>query len=109
MDHTDNQHLEIQITTLLQRFSKDHHSRLIVAPLVAKKSLLKNHLYEDLGFANRIAMGHFMEFHFPSLAKQKPPTKLWKKYLYDSIDAIAPACQDCSSQTNCFIDCHTPL
>ena len=108
MDHTDHHDLETKITALLQKFSKDSYASLTIAPLVAKRSLLQNHLYQDLGFTNRIAMGHFMELHFPLLAKHKPPSKLWKKYLYDSIDAIAPACEHCSSQTNCFTECHAP-
>ena len=33
---------------------------------------------------------------------EKPKDKLWKKYLYDSIGKIAPACATCDDQLTCF-------
>ena len=40
--------------------------------------------------------------NFPTLAKQKPKEKLWKKFIYDEIGQVAPACADCSDQLTCF-------
>lgn len=94
--------LEKKVRELLQYHAKDEYSRNEVAPHVAKVSLQMNHLYEDLGFKNRAEMGSFMKEHFPTLAKQKPSDKLWKKYIYDLINEIAPACATCYDQINCF-------
>lgn len=55
-------------------------------------SLKRNHLYQDLGFKSRVEMGKYMKCHFPKLAERKPLDKLWKKFIYDSIGRIAPAC-----------------
>ena len=59
-------------------------------------------IYEDLGMKSRTEMGKFMSQHFPTLASLKPKDKLWKKFLYDSIGKIAPACAACDDQITCF-------
>lgn len=94
--------LEAKVTIFLQSFAKDDYAKYQMAPLVAKTSLMPNHLYQDLGFKSRIEMGRFMKEYFPTLASIKPSTKLWKKYIYDSIGEVAPACATCSDQVNCF-------
>jgi nitrogen fixation protein NifQ len=47
-------------------------------------------------------MGAYMSQHFPQLAQLKPKDKLWKKFLYDSIGKVAPACASCNDQEHCF-------
>lgn len=94
--------LEAKVTNLLQFFAKDDYSKNTIAPRIAKVSLAMNHLYEDLGFANRIEMGRYMQEHFPKLCKIKPKDTLWKKYLYDLILETAPACAECNDQETCF-------
>jgi len=32
----------------------------------------------------------------------KPKDKLWKKFLYDAIGMVAPACVACDDQEHCF-------
>ena len=95
--------LEEKVTNLLQTYAKDDKSKNITAPKVAKASLMMNHLYQDLGFKNRVQMGKFMKEHFPDFAMKKPLDKLWKKYIYECIDETAPACATCSDQVNCFV------
>ncbi|MCX6051125.1 MAG: nitrogen fixation protein NifQ [Campylobacterales bacterium] len=90
------------LNALLWFYADNEHARSVLAPLVAKTSLEMNHLYEDLGFKNRIEMGKFMMENFSKLAVLKPKEKLWKKFLYEKIDAIAPACASCDDQQNCF-------
>lgn len=90
------------VKNLLQEYAVNFHARMILAPFVAQKSLQMNHLYEDLDFTSRTQMGKFMKKNFPELAVQKPKDKLWKKYLYDRIDAVAPACASCDDQATCF-------
>ena len=91
-----------QVLELLASHAVDEYAKDTIAPLVAEKSLLMNHLYQDLALNNRIEMGKFMKKHFPTLASKKPQDKLWKKYIYDEIGKIAPACASCSDQVNCF-------
>jgi len=90
------------VKSLLENHAVNGYAKTILAPLVAEKSLEMNHLYEDLGFKSRTEMGQFMLRNFPTLAQQKPKEKLWKKYLYDRIGAIAPACATCDDQLTCF-------
>jgi len=94
--------LERKVADLLKKYAKDEHSLTEVVPHVAKTSLMMNHLYQDLGFSNRVEMGSFMNEHFPEFAAHKPADKLWKKYIYDTIGETAPACAACSDQAGCF-------
>jgi nitrogen fixation protein NifQ len=73
-----------------------------IAPLIAKKSLEMNHLYEAMTFQNRKKMNEFMQLHFPTLAQEKPEGVRWKKFLYDCIGAVAPACEGCPDEEDCF-------
>lgn len=90
------------IRELLASYAVNGFAKVVLAPLVARTSLEMNHLYADLGFKSRTEMGRFMKRNFPVLSMQKPKEKLWKKYLYDRIDAVAPACATCDDQATCF-------
>ncbi len=90
------------VRALLASYAVNGFAEVVLAPLVARTSLEMNHLYEDLGFKSRTEMGRFMKRNFPLLAEEKPKDKLWKKYLYDRIDAVAPACATCDDQATCF-------
>ncbi|HHB94781.1 MAG TPA: hydrogenase [Campylobacterales bacterium] len=94
--------IEAKVTLLLQIHAKDDYSKWEIAPHLAKKSLMMGHLYFDLGLRNRFEMGRYMKEHFPSLAQKKPQNKLWKKFIYDSIDEVAPSCATCKDSINCF-------
>jgi nitrogen fixation protein NifQ len=91
-----------ELESFLCQYAIDDEARRVISPLIARKSLEMNHLYQDLGFKNRIEMGQFMARHFPRLAQLKPKDKLWKKFLYDAIGRIAPACATCHDQEHCF-------
>jgi len=97
-----NEIMQEQVRALLQEHAVNLHAKYVLAPWVAYESLKMNHMYEDLGFKSRTQMGKFMMKNFPSLAKQKPKDKLWKKFIYDEIGAVAPACVSCSDQLTCF-------
>jgi len=90
------------VRALLQSYAVNEHARMVLAPMVAHKSLEMNHMYEDMGFKSRTDMGKFMSKNFPKLAAEKPKEKLWKKYLYDRIGSVAPACATCDDQLTCF-------
>ncbi|MDP2850826.1 MAG: nitrogen fixation protein NifQ [Sulfuricurvum sp.] len=91
-----------EIEDYLKKYAIDDEARYVIAPHIAKKSLEMNHLYQDLGFKSRVQMGAYMATHFPRLASLKPKDKLWKKFLYDAIGKVAPACATCHDQEHCF-------
>ncbi|MBU1642572.1 nitrogen fixation protein NifQ [bacterium] len=99
---TEHQIMYDDIRMMLASYAVNGFAQMVLAPLVARTSLEMNHLYEDMGFKSRTEMGRFMMRNFPELAKQKPKDKLWKKYLYDCIGAVAPACATCDDQATCF-------
>jgi nitrogen fixation protein NifQ len=94
--------LSREIEDYLKVYAINDEARYVIAPLIAKKSLEMNHLYQDLGFKSRVQMGAYMAHHFPNLAALKPKDKLWKKFLYDAIGKVAPACATCNDQEHCF-------
>ena len=94
--------LELKVIKFLQSYAKDEYASQEIAPYLAKVSLHLNHLYQDLGFVNRVQMNKYMQEHFPTLCEMKPNNKLWKKFIYDSIGEIAPACATCSDQDGCW-------
>ena len=98
----EHRKMQNKVTKLLSIYAQNEYSKKHIAPLIARKSLMQNHLYEDLGFASRTQMGKFMKLHFPRLAKNKPKEKLWKKYIYDLIGEVAPACATCKDSITCF-------
>ena len=99
---TDIEILEKKVTKLLIQHAKDDFAKNEIAPHVAKTSLMMGHLYQDLMLRNRFEMGQYMKKHFPTLAQIKPKDILWKKFIYDSIGEVAPACASCKDQINCF-------
>ncbi|MEA3490626.1 MAG: nitrogen fixation protein NifQ [Campylobacterota bacterium] len=94
--------LEEKVTALLVEHAVDSYARDEIAPHVAKTSLMMRHLYEDLGLRNRFEMGQYMKRHFPTLFQLKPKDILWKKFIYDSVGEVAPACATCKDQISCF-------
>jgi len=99
---SDHETLYHEIESYLKKYAIDEEARYVIAPLIARKSLEMNHLYQDLGFKSRVQMGAYMKRNFPHLADLKPKEKLWKKFLYDAIDQVAPACATCNDQEHCF-------
>jgi nitrogen fixation protein NifQ len=98
----NNAQLENAVCKFLQKYAVDIEACDEIAPYIAKKSLEINHLYEAMGFSSRAIMGKYMKQHFPELAKKKPNDVRWKKFLYDSIGAVAPACEGCPDSDDCF-------
>ena len=94
--------MQRDIASLLRHYGVNAYAQTILGKWIAHESLKMNHLYHDLGFKSRTQMGKFMAKNYPLLAKQKPKDKLWKKFLYDKIGKVAPACASCNDQLSCF-------
>jgi len=102
MNNVELEMMESKVTTFLQAYAVNENVSKETAPMVAKTSLMMGHLYQDLGLKNRFVMGQFMKRNFPLLAAEKPKEILWKKYIYDRVELVAPACFECKDQVNCF-------
>jgi nitrogen fixation protein NifQ len=102
MMSTELEIMKNEVCRLLQTHAVNCYARDVLAPWVAHTSLEMGHLYSDLGLKSRSEMGRFMKKNFPSLSEQKPKDKLWKKFIYDEIGRVAPACGNCNDQLTCF-------
>lgn len=90
-----------KIVSLLTEHSNSKES-IDIAKVISEKAFEMGHLYSDMGFKSRKEMNDFMSLHFPELAQKRPQEIRWKKFLFDSINEIAPACWQCKDSANCF-------
>ena len=94
--------MEDEVFALLHSYGVNAFAQNVLARWVAYESLKPNHLYQDLGFKSRTQMAAFMKKNFPVFAAKKPKEKLWKKFIYDEIGRVAPACANCDDMSTCF-------
>jgi len=80
-----------------------------MARIVAYGCAGRDHLWQDLGLANRGELSVLMETAFPSLAALNIGDMKWKKFIYRhycSRDGIyvcpAPSCGECADYAKCF-------
>ena len=81
----------------------------LLARMIARRSLRPNHLWQDLGLANRGELSLLMERHFPGLARRNSADMKWKKFFYRMMCSseqfrmcAAPVCSECDDFDNCF-------
>jgi nitrogen fixation protein NifQ len=84
-------------------------SELWLAHIVAYACCGRNHLWQDLGLANRGELSLLMNTAFPTLAALNVGDMKWKKFIYRhycTLEAIyvcpAPSCGECSDYSKCF-------
>lgn len=82
---------------------------LLLSRMIARRSLRPNHLWQDLGLANRGELSMLMERHFPRLAQRNSADMKWKKFFYRMMCTsegfrlcAAPVCTECDDFDNCF-------
>jgi nitrogen fixation protein NifQ len=80
-----------------------------LAHIVAYSCCGRNHLWQDLGLANRAELSLLMNAAFPTLAALNVGDMKWKKFIYRHYctrEAIyvcpAPSCGECSDYSKCF-------
>jgi nitrogen fixation protein NifQ len=98
----------------LQKLLLDHRagerdSELWIADIVATACAGRDHLWQDLGLANRDELTRLMWVNFPELARANTGDMKWKKFLYRqfcSREGIyvcpAPSCGECKDYAKCF-------
>jgi len=79
--------------------------------LVSRRATRPNHLWQDLGLANRGELSRLMLQHFTLLAKRNTEDMKWKKFFYRMICrdegfrmCTAPSCSECNDFNVCFGD-----
>jgi nitrogen fixation protein NifQ len=84
-------------------------SELWLARIVAYSCCGRNHLWQDLGLANRGELSLLMNTAFPGLAALNVGDMKWKKFIYrhyctrEGIYVCpAPSCGECSDYSKCF-------
>jgi nitrogen fixation protein NifQ len=80
-----------------------------LAAMVARRSLLPNHLWEDLGLLSRRDLSGFLHRHFAPLAARNVRDMKWKKFFYKQLCeetglslCKSPVCDDCADFAVCF-------
>jgi len=83
----------------------------LLSVLVARRTTRANHLWQDLGLANRDELSRLMDRHFSALALRNNQDMKWKKFFYRMICredgftmCTAPSCSECSDFSLCFGD-----
>lgn len=82
-----------------------------LACIIARRSMEPNHLWEDLGLAERPDLTRLMMRHFHSLAAHNTRNMRWKRFLYRAICESegftmcpSPTCDACSEFHICYSD-----
>jgi nitrogen fixation protein NifQ len=94
---------------LLSHCAGTHASELWLARIVACACCGRDHLWQDLGLANRGELSTLMTRAFPALAALNVNDMKWKKFIYRhycSTEGIylcpAPSCGECTDHSKCF-------
>jgi nitrogen fixation protein NifQ len=122
LDHPEAQHWaaeagepsideeEEQVRGLLasQVVDGSREGRWLVA-MVARRAMQPNHLWQDLGLANRSWLNELLRRFFPALHAGNVADMKWKKYFYRKLCELegftlctAPSCRECCDFDRCF-------
>lgn len=80
-----------------------------LAHIVARRSMLPEHLWISLGLRNRKELSDLLHRHFPKLAARNVHNMRWKKFFYREMcqsEGVyvckSPVCDDCANFDDCF-------
>lgn len=91
-----------KLLTILTGHANNDFAKTALAAYIAKKAFESGHLYSDMNLSSRTELNKLMMDNYPALAAKRPADKRWKKFLFDEIGSIAPACYGCKDTRNCF-------
>lgn len=101
---------------LLENRSRGVIEEKWLAAIIARRSLLPDHLWQDLGLFNRSDLGRLLHRHFEPLARRNVRDMKWKKFFYRELclrDNIlvckAPVCDICADFVTCFASEDEPI
>lgn len=98
------------LLALLQEYRcDDSDGATLLASIVAAACLGNNHLWQDLGLANRQELSELMQTYFPALYARNSGNMKWKKFFYKQLceraevqACRAPSCAVCGDYAACF-------
>jgi len=83
----------------------------LLSVLISRRAIRPNHLWQDLGLANRAELSSLMQRHFAPLARRNTQDMKWKKFFFRMICreegyslCSAPSCSECDDFGACFGD-----
>jgi len=101
--------LEDLLNLLLEYRAGVFDSGVWLAHIVAYSCCGRNHLWQDLGLADRGELSTLMHAAFPGLAALNVGDMKWKKFIYRHYCARegiyvcpAPSCGECADHAQCF-------
>lgn len=93
---------------LAHRANESEETRWLAA-MVARRAMKPNHLWQDLGFADRSWLNEMLRRYFPDLHAGNTSDMKWKKYFYRRLCELegfalctAPSCRECCDFDRCF-------
>lgn len=94
---------------LLEHRSRQTEEEIWLADILAHACLGQNHLWEDLGLADRTQLSELLKRHFAPLAAKNTGGMRWKKFFYKQLCereglnlCRAPSCAVCAEHPVCF-------
>jgi nitrogen fixation protein NifQ len=98
------------LLALLLEHRRDHGDESTwLASVVAAACMGDNHLWQDLGLANRLELSELMQTYFPFLYARNTGNMKWKKFFYKQLceqagvrACRAPSCAECAEYVVCF-------
>jgi nitrogen fixation protein NifQ len=97
------------VRLLLDHRADDSEQTEWLAYAIASACMGDNHLYEDMGLANRQALTDLLNRHFTTLFVKNIGNMKWKKFFYKQLcdraevkACSAPSCQVCGDFDACF-------
>ena len=101
---------EEQVRMLLARHAAaDSAENRWLAAMIARRAMRPNHLWQDLGLADRSSLNELLRRFFPALHAGNTADMKWKKYFYRRLCEMegftlctAPSCRECCDFDRCF-------
>lgn len=98
------------LLALLREYARDASDESAwLAGAMAAACMGGNHLWQDLGLANRQELSELMQAHFPRLYAKNTGNMKWKKFFYKQLceraevqACRAPSCAVCADYAGCF-------
>jgi nitrogen fixation protein NifQ len=94
---------------LIDNASSDKVQAYWLSRIIARRCLCSNHLWQDLGLADRSDLSRLMRVWFPGLADLNAKDMRWKKFFYrelckreDVQVCKSPVCESCTDHSVCF-------
>lgn len=94
---------------LLCNVSTDMEISDWLAHVIARRAMLANHLWEDLGLPSRDCLNALMQRHFAPLAAANSGKMRWKRFFYRALcedeglaHCSSPTCSQCADVERCF-------